>query len=90
LDFDEWMEMLGKLLLERWLDGNAENMSKTTQLQECKPWLLLLLEFLISFILIYLLKILKRIHVSGFFSKNAVSTYPYPPDTDTHIRICAA
>jgi hypothetical protein len=70
LDFDEWMEMLGKLLLERWLDGNVENMSKTTQLQECKPWLLLLLEFLICFILIYLfIKNTKTYPRIGFFLK---------------------
>jgi hypothetical protein len=39
LDGDAWQACL----LERWLDGNTERMSKTTQLQECKPWLLLLL-----------------------------------------------
>jgi len=35
LDFEERMEMLGKLLLECWLDGNTQNMSmsRTTQLQ---------------------------------------------------------
>jgi hypothetical protein len=64
LDGDAWQAWL----LELWLDGNTENRSKTTRMQALSATDF---RFLVCFI-IYLLKILKCIHVSGSFLKYCI------------------
>jgi hypothetical protein len=65
VDGDAWQVFVGTLA--RWKCGKHEQNNTITRMQALAATAFRIFNMLYSYLFIYLLKILKHIHVSGFF-----------------------